>query len=218
MFKNINAHLCEKAIRFISNRIKHYTQQESFVRLAKEKTGYDKSADSFSKLIGRRLDRIEDLRGFTLVETFRSPDGTCVLQSEQNPDTNTRYFQGEPIQQQKTRSPNVRKPKPAPIQRVIPNPPEINGVDMGSEEEEAAVSEQIPGDSDEPSFGVDNESNNQNRVALVGNQSIDNNRLQNFLQNDQKRVKIEDFLEEIEQEPEVLVSERNSRNVRVFDK
>ncbi|PIC19986.1 hypothetical protein B9Z55_025334 [Caenorhabditis nigoni] len=168
MFKNINAHLCEKAIRFISNRIKHYTQQESFVRLAKEKTGYDKSADSFSKL--------------------------------------------------KTRSPNVRKPKPAPIQRVIPNPPEINGVDMGSEEEEAAVSEQIPGDSDEPSFGVDNESNNQNRVALVGNQSIDNNRLQNFLQNDQKRVKIEDFLEEIEQEPEVLVSERNSRNVRVFDK
>ncbi|PIC13414.1 hypothetical protein B9Z55_027794 [Caenorhabditis nigoni] len=128
---------CEKAIRFISNSIKNYTEPESLERwcdLAKTEAGYDKCADSFSSVISYRLDRIEDLKGYSLMEKvrlvflfsrpvssafveelkddkctvelndkrkityFRSPDGDCVLQSEQDPNTITRKFKGKRIQ------------------------------------------------------------------------------------------------------------------------
>ncbi|CAO4381380.1 unnamed protein product [Caenorhabditis nigoni] len=65
---------CEKAIRFISNSIKNYTEPESLERwcdLAKTEAGYDKCADSFSSVISYRLDRIEDLKGYSLMEKVR---------------------------------------------------------------------------------------------------------------------------------------------------
>ncbi|PIC13442.1 hypothetical protein B9Z55_027813 [Caenorhabditis nigoni] len=89
--------------------------------------------------------------------------------------------------------------------------PEINDVEMRSGEvEEAQELEQSSEVSNEPTCRVNNESEIQNQVAPVGDQSIGNNRLQKFIQNGQKRVKIEEFLEEIEKEPEVLVPEEQT--------
>ncbi|PIC13427.1 hypothetical protein B9Z55_027804 [Caenorhabditis nigoni] len=65
---------CERAIRFMSSRIGHYTRPENLTKwceLAKTEAGYNKSADSFSWVIRKRLDRIEDLKGFTLMEKAR---------------------------------------------------------------------------------------------------------------------------------------------------
>ncbi|PIC13421.1 hypothetical protein B9Z55_027798 [Caenorhabditis nigoni] len=129
---------CEKAIKFISNSIKNYTEPESLERWcesAKTEAGYDKSAHSFSRSIIRRLDKIEDLKGHSLMEKvrlififsrpvspeflrilkeakctvelndekkmtyFRSPEGDCVLQSVQDPNTHKRKFKGKPILQ-----------------------------------------------------------------------------------------------------------------------
>ncbi|CAO4381424.1 unnamed protein product [Caenorhabditis nigoni] len=112
---------------------------------------------------------------------FRSPEGDCVLLSAQDRNPNTRKFKGKPIKQQKKRavktarrSKNVRNPKRAPIPQVIPNPTVVDDVEMGDEEDEAEVLEQIRGD-------------------------------------DQKRAKIEDFLEEMEEEPEEWALEETTK-------
>ncbi|PIC13457.1 hypothetical protein B9Z55_027822 [Caenorhabditis nigoni] len=104
---------CKKAIRFISNGIKNYEHPESLSRwckLAKTKVGYDKSSNAFRFIITKRLDRIEYLRGYSLMEKcavelnderkityFRSPNGDCVLQSEQDPNPHTRRFEGKHV-------------------------------------------------------------------------------------------------------------------------
>ncbi|CAO4381371.1 unnamed protein product [Caenorhabditis nigoni] len=65
---------CEKAIKFISNDIKNYMEPENLLRwceLVKTEVGYDKSAEAFSQVIRRRLDKIEDLKGFSLMEKVR---------------------------------------------------------------------------------------------------------------------------------------------------
>ncbi|CAO4381379.1 unnamed protein product [Caenorhabditis nigoni] len=62
---------CEKAIKFISNGIKNYTEPENLLKwceLAKTEVVYDKSADSFKNLIKKRLDKIEGLKGYSLME------------------------------------------------------------------------------------------------------------------------------------------------------
>ncbi|CAO4381398.1 unnamed protein product [Caenorhabditis nigoni] len=131
---------CEKAIKFISNGIKNCTEPESFERWcesAKTEAGYDKSAHSFHFVIRSRLDRIEHLKGYSLMEKvhlvfifsrpvsdvfvkelesnkcvvelndkrkityFRSPDGDCVLQSEQDSNPSKRKFKGKPIHKKK---------------------------------------------------------------------------------------------------------------------
>ncbi|PIC13420.1 hypothetical protein B9Z55_027797 [Caenorhabditis nigoni] len=128
----------EKAIKFISNSIKTYTEPESLEKwsdLAKTEVGYDKKAHSFGQIIRYRLKRIEDLKGCSLMEKarlafifsrrvspgflkmlkinkcavelneerkityFRSPSGDCVLQSDQDPNTNKKKFKGKPILQ-----------------------------------------------------------------------------------------------------------------------
>ncbi|CAO4381402.1 unnamed protein product [Caenorhabditis nigoni] len=434
----------EKAIKFISNSIKNYTEPESLERWcesARTEAGYDKSAHSFSCVIRRRLDRIEDLHGLTLMEKIRlvfifsrpvspgflkilkdnkcvvelndsrrityfsSPDGDCALQSEQDSNPTNRKFKGKSIQpktritrrldniedlqgltlmekvrlafifsrrvsaefveelednncivklndsrrityfrsedreivlqleHKKTAEIQVKTPHNVLAQKLsaspqsLPDPPEIDDVEMGNEKEEETQEQEnqeseapgmkeeinrdtstneksilnteedvdvtteriqqeptfngpidyddldieeypefmVPNEieppmqhnkrhpdlsqenpkrrkiddleepevanppeindveirnvvveaaqeqeknskgSNEPSSGVDNESNNQNQVASVGDKSIDDKHAQNLVQITQKRVKIEEFLEEIEQPPEVWI-------------
>ncbi|PIC13422.1 hypothetical protein B9Z55_027799 [Caenorhabditis nigoni] len=62
---------CEKAIRFIFNNIQNYTKPESLTKwseLARKEVGYDKGADSFRCIMWYRMKRIEDLKGFSLME------------------------------------------------------------------------------------------------------------------------------------------------------
>ncbi|CAO4381401.1 unnamed protein product [Caenorhabditis nigoni] len=364
----IQADDCEKAIKFMSSRIVPYTKPESLSKwceLAKAETGYDKCASTFSWAIRKRLDKIEDLKGYSLIEKvrlvflfsrpvspgfieileeekcvlelndserityFRSPDGTCVLQSNHN--KLDKYFKGKPYFHKRRKaeiqvrnSENVQTQPPPANPQILPDPPEMDDVEMVNEEEEEAqerekqennspdkkkemnrdtstkqksnlrseedvdvttesiqqeapVNGQIDYDdldngeypefmvpneieppnhhkkrhpepcqvnpkrlkidrpresglvdpsemnnvemrsgeveeaqeleqssevSNEPACRVNNESDIQNQVAQVEHQSIGNNRLQKFIQNERKRVKIEDFLEEIEQPPE----------------
>ncbi|CAO4365277.1 unnamed protein product [Caenorhabditis nigoni] len=74
---------------------------------------------------------------------FRSSRGTCVFKS--NHSTSQRCFKGKPVHSQKKtvvkparRSQNVGKSIPAPSPHIIPNPPEVDDVEMGNEEEEEA--------------------------------------------------------------------------------
>ncbi|PIC13450.1 hypothetical protein B9Z55_027816 [Caenorhabditis nigoni] len=361
---------CKKAIKFISNGIKNYTEPESLLKwceLAKTKVGYDKSSFSFRFIIAKRLNRIEHLKGYSLKEKvhlafifsrpvshvfveelkdnkcvvelngerkityFRSPDGDRVLQSDQDPNPNTRKFNGKPVQQKKktgdiqVRIPhNVRTQSPPASPQSLPDPPEIYDAEITNGEEEAAAEQEnqenkapemkeegnrdtstnqksnlktekdvdvmngkiqqeapfndridyddlddgehpdfmVPNEieppnhhkkrhpepcqvnpkrlkidrpresgivdpsemnsvemrsgeveeaqeleqssevSNEPACRVNNESDIQNQVAQVEDQSIGHNRLQKSIQNVRKRVKIEYFLEEIEQPPE----------------
>ncbi|CAO4381400.1 unnamed protein product [Caenorhabditis nigoni] len=299
---------CEKAIRFISKGIKNYKKPENLPKwceLAKTKVGYDKSAESFSQVINKRLDKIEDLQGFTFMEKvklvfifsrsvspgflkimreekcvvelsdwqrisyFRSPDGTCVLHSDHNnlekyfkgkpyfhkrrtagiqvrssdnardrPDItsnnhnheikvsekkkeeNRNAFDGridydymdngeypefmvpdddEPSNNKRHQEPFQGNPKRLKIEKL--KEPEV------ANREDEEYPEQNSDDSDDPSSRINNESDIQNEVAPVGDQSIDKNHVQNLVQITQKRVKIEEFLEEIEQEPEVWIPE-----------
>ncbi|CAO4381372.1 unnamed protein product [Caenorhabditis nigoni] len=204
---------CEKAIRFISNSIKNYTEPESLERwcdLAKTEAGYDKCADSFSSVISYRLDRIEDLKGYSLMEKvrlvflfsrpmssafveelkeakctvelndkkkityFRSPGGDCVLQADQDLNSSKRKFKGKQIQP-KPSSPdgscvlqsdhnkldryfkgkpsvhkrrntdtqvripdNVQDPKPLASPQILPDPPEMDDVEIANGEKETA--------------------------------------------------------------------------------
>ncbi|CAO4381393.1 unnamed protein product [Caenorhabditis nigoni] len=80
--------------------------------------------------------------------------------------------------------------------------PEINGVKPRNEEVEEAP-EKIPEDSIEPTSRVTDESDIQNQVAE--DKDHDDNQTQNLVQNNEKRVKIEDFLEEMQQEQEVII-------------
>ncbi|PIC13673.1 hypothetical protein B9Z55_027544 [Caenorhabditis nigoni] len=68
-------------------------------------------------------------------------------------------------------------------------------------EEGNEAPEQSPEDSDEST--VNDESDIQNQVAEATEQK--NNHAQNLVQTTQKRVKIENFLEDMQQEPEVIV-------------
>ncbi|PIC13426.1 hypothetical protein B9Z55_027803 [Caenorhabditis nigoni] len=331
---------CEKAMRFISNGIKTYTKPESLLRwcdLAKAEVGYDKSAESFRCIIRYRLERIENLKGFSLMEKvqlafifskpvnatfvkklkdencivllndagkikyFESENGDKILQSDHN--DRYKHFKGNPYddrkkmyliqvsssknvqnsedstannQKQDIEAPGMKEeenkdtslnemsnlepeedvdvmnesiqqepPFNGPIdyddmddgeypEFMVPNddgPPNHHkkrqselsqcnpkrrkieksresDVEMRSVEVESAQEvEPNPEDSNKPSFGVDNESNNRKQVAPIGDQSIDNNHAETLVQITQKRVKIEEFLEEIEQEPEVWIPE-----------
>ncbi|CAO4381368.1 unnamed protein product [Caenorhabditis nigoni] len=170
---------CEKAIRFISRRIGRYTQPESLVRwcdLAKTEVGYGKSADSFGSVIKKRLDKIEDLKGYSLKEKvhlvfifsrpvtvefveelkdkkcivklndskrityFRSEDSDTVLQSEHK----KRNFKGKPCTEKKkiadlqVRIPdNVQDPQPPASPQSLPDPQEIDDVEIRNGEKKA---------------------------------------------------------------------------------
>ncbi|PIC13412.1 hypothetical protein B9Z55_027792 [Caenorhabditis nigoni] len=171
---------CEKAIKFISNEIKNYTEPENLVRWcdwAKTEVNYDKSAEAFGSVIKKRLDKIEDLKGYSLKEKvhlvfifsrpvspgflkilkdnkcvvelndkrrityFRSEDSDIVLQSEHK----KRNFKGKPCTEKKKTtdaqvrsSDNVQGP-PSPVSpQILPNPPEMNDVELTKGEEETA--------------------------------------------------------------------------------
>ncbi|PIC13454.1 hypothetical protein B9Z55_027819 [Caenorhabditis nigoni] len=249
--------LCEKAIKFISNRIKNYTNPEKMVKwceLAKREVGYTFSPENFSRLIKERLDRVEDLRGYSLMEKillvfifsrpvskafvdelkeknctvelnderriafFGSPDKTSFLKSKHS--KKQKYFMGKPNydnkktaeeqarrsqsvqnppditsnnQKQENKAPqgrsseSVRNSTPPPSPQILQNSPEIDDVE---------APEQNSLDSDDLGPIVNDSFNNQNQDAQP-----------NFGENNQKRVKIEDFLEEIQQEPEVWIPE-----------
>ncbi|PIC13424.1 hypothetical protein B9Z55_027801 [Caenorhabditis nigoni] len=178
--KIMDSDMCEKAIKFISNGIKSYTQPESLVgwsELAKTEVGYDKSGHSFSRSIRKRLERIEELKGYSLMEKvhlafilsrsisekfveelenakcvvhlnnsrkityFRSEDRIIVLQSEHK----KRNFKGKPIHDQnKTADIDVRIPdnvqtQPPPASpQVLPDPPEVDDVEITNGGKEAA--------------------------------------------------------------------------------
>ncbi|PIC13413.1 hypothetical protein B9Z55_027793 [Caenorhabditis nigoni] len=175
---------CEKAIKFISNGIKNYTEPENLLKwceLVKTEVGYDKSAEAFSQVIRRRLDKIEDLKGFSLMEKvrlvflfsrpvsdvfieilkdeqcvvnlddkrkityFRSEDRDIVLQSEHK----KRNFKGKPCTEKKNTADlqvkiphNVQGPPPPASPQSLPNPPEIDDVEITNGEKEAAPEEE----------------------------------------------------------------------------
>ncbi|CAO4381378.1 unnamed protein product [Caenorhabditis nigoni] len=172
----------EKAIKFMSISIKNYTKPENLLRwcdLAKTEVGYDKRAGSFSWVIKKRLDRIEGLKGYSLIEKvhlvfifsrpvtvefveelkhnkcavelnysrrityFSSPDGTCVLQSDHN--KLDRSFKGKPYFHKRrntdtqVRIPdNVQDPKPLASPQILPDPPEMDDVEIANGEKETA--------------------------------------------------------------------------------
>ncbi|UMM37637.1 hypothetical protein L5515_009345 [Caenorhabditis briggsae] len=241
--------LCEKAIRFILNGIRHYTHPENIVKwceLAKTEANYDSSAIAFSRRLKARLDRIEDLQGFTLMEKVRlvfifsrpvsprflqilkdancivnltderkitffcSPDG-IVFKSEQSVNQK-KYFKGKPENYKKRTvvkpairsSKSVRNPPLPSISPIIPNPPEVDDVEMGNEEEEAA-SEQKPEKFDGLTPPVNNGSNFQNQDARARDRA--NSQAQNFVQNNRNRVKMEDFVEDMQQAPQEWIPE-----------
>ncbi|PIC13451.1 hypothetical protein B9Z55_027817 [Caenorhabditis nigoni] len=315
----------EKAIKFISHGIKNYTEPESLERWsesAKTEVGYDKSAKSFGQVIKKRLDRVEDLQGLTLMEKVRlififsrpvnpefveeaqetaeiqfktphnvqaqsppaspqslpdppeidevemgneeeqenqeseapgmkeeinrgtSTNENSILNAEEGVDVTTESIQQEapfngtidydefdideypefmvpneiePPMQHNKRHPDLNHENPKrhkidePKESEIANPPEINDVEMRNGEEKAAQEvEQNSEDSNEPSSGVDNESNNQNQVASVGDKSIDDKHAQNLVQITQKRVKIEDILDEIQRTPEEWIPDEKT--------
>ncbi|PIC13458.1 hypothetical protein B9Z55_027823 [Caenorhabditis nigoni] len=78
---------------------------------------------------------------------FSSPDASCVFESYHI--TQQKYFKGKPVHKKKKtavkparKSQNVRKPKAAPPRQVIPNPQEVDDVEMGDEEDEGAPEQQ----------------------------------------------------------------------------
>ncbi|UMM37641.1 hypothetical protein L5515_009347 [Caenorhabditis briggsae] len=261
-----NSELCKKVIKFISNRIGAYSQPENLVKwceLAKQTINYDKSPLAFSSIITRRLDKIEDLKGYSLMEKVRLvfifsrrvsavfvkelEDKKCVV--ELNDNRKITYFRSpdgivftsEHIKQRKLfkgkrdndkkktvvkparRSQNVRKPK------LAPNPPEGDDVEMGNEEEEAAP-DQNPVEFDDLRPAGNHDLNVQKPDAqasiqeegvdlINGSIAHDNNEAQNFGQNTRNRVKIEDFVEEIQRAPEVIIlDEEAEMRPLVFEK
>ncbi|CAP32686.2 Protein CBG13994 [Caenorhabditis briggsae] len=78
------------------------------------------------------------------------------------------------------RSQNVRKPKLAPIPQIFPNPPEVDDVEMGNEEEEAAP-DQKPVEFDDLRPAGNHDLNVQKSDAQASIQG--NNPAQNFIQN-----------------------------------
>ncbi|PIC13447.1 hypothetical protein B9Z55_027815 [Caenorhabditis nigoni] len=249
--------LCEKSIRFISNRIKNYTHPEKlwkWCELAKTEVGYEFTAKTLSRVITEKLDKIEELQGYSLKEKvhlvfifsrpvskefadelkeknctvelnderriafFGSPDKTSFLKSKHS--KKQKYFMGKPNydnkktaeeqarrsqsvqnppditsnnQKQENKAPqgrsseSVRNSTPPPSPQILQNSPEIDDVE---------APEQNSLDSDDLGPIVNDSFNNQNQDAQP-----------NFGENNQKRVKIEDFLEEIQQEPEVWIPE-----------
>ncbi|PIC13453.1 hypothetical protein B9Z55_027818 [Caenorhabditis nigoni] len=205
--------LCEKAIKFISNRIKNYTNPEKMVKwceLAKREVGYTFSPENFSRLIKERLDRVEDLRGYSLMEKillvfiFSRPvskafvdelkEKNCTV--ELNDRRKMTYF----------RSPDgtcVLKAKHSKKQKYFMGKPDYDKrktADLQQVRRSESVQNSTP-----PSPTVNDSLNIQNQEVRA--RDHENIYEQNFVQNDQKRVKIEDFLEEMEEEPEVWVPE-----------
>ncbi|PIC26345.1 hypothetical protein B9Z55_018946 [Caenorhabditis nigoni] len=175
---------CEKAIKFLSSRIKNYTKPQSLEKwseLAKKEVGYDKNGHSFSWVISKRLDRIEHLKGYSLMEKvqlvyifrrpvspgflkmlkdakcivklnhsrkityFRSEDRDIVLKTGTSLEHKKRSFKDKPCTdkkktadiQVKTRS-NVQTQPPPPSPQSLPDPPEMDDVEIGNEKKEAA--------------------------------------------------------------------------------
>ncbi|ULT91875.1 hypothetical protein L3Y34_009517 [Caenorhabditis briggsae] len=267
-----NSELCKKVIKFISNRIGAYSQPENLVKwceLAKKTINYDKSPLAFSSIITRRLDKIEDLKGYSLMEKVRLvfifsrrvsavfvkelEDKKCVV--ELNDNRKITYFRSpdglvftsEHIKQRKLfkgkrdydknktvvkparRSQNVRKPKLAPIPEIFPNPPEVDDVEMGNEKEESAP-DQNPVEFDDLRPAGNHDLNVQKPDAqasiqeegvdlINGSIAHDNNEAQNFGQNTRNRVKIEDFVEDMQRAPEVIIlDEEAEMRPLVFEK
>ncbi|CAP20983.1 Protein CBG24359 [Caenorhabditis briggsae] len=224
-----NSELCKKVIKFISNRIGAYSQPENLVKwceLAKKTINYDKSPLAFSSIITRTLDKIEDLKGYSLMEKVRLvfifsrrvsavfvkelEDKKCVV--ELNDNRKITYF----------RSPDglvftsehIKQRKLFKGKRDYDKPAGNHDLNVQKPDAQAGIQGNNPAQN-----SIQNLKSEEGVDLINGSIAHDNNEAQNFGQNTRNRVKIEDFVEEIQQAPEVIIlDEEAEMRPLVFEK
>ncbi|PIC13455.1 hypothetical protein B9Z55_027820 [Caenorhabditis nigoni] len=234
----LDSDVCEKAIRFMVNRIKNFTNPESFVRwcsLALREVDYNFPPTSLSRVLKTRLDRIEDLQGFNLMEKvrlvfiFSRPVSTeflkiltnanCIVKT--NDSRKITYFRSpDGIVLESKQSFNQKR-----YFKGTPENNKKNTVVKSARRSEnvrnprpATIPQVIPNplevdmgnEAEEaapgPSVNINLANQNQDARARTNDMSL----AQNLVQNKGFRVKMENVMEQIQREPEEWIREEKA--------